>query len=85
MSWTNYFIPSRAKSSKEEVPEAAPVQKDEQHVPYTIGNDTDGNTVMKFNSNGFGMTLTLNEQGVKHLIRMLQASVSDTKTNQLNG
>ena len=84
MSWTNYFIPSRAKSFKE-VPEETPVKKNEHHIPYTIGNDTDGMTVMKFNSGGIEMTLTLNEKGVRHLIRMLEASLSETKTNQLNG
>ena len=83
MSWTNYFTPSRAKSVEAPVPNAP--KTDIQHVPYTVGNDTDGNTVMKFNSDGFGMTLTLNEEGVRHLIRMLEASLPEKKTNQLNG
>jgi len=74
------------KTSKEFMEEAnetypMPVPEDkpaEEECPYTIGPTVDGRTVLKV-TNGYSvMSLTMSEAAVRQMIRLLEATISET-------
>ena len=83
----NFFSPSTAKDyqlkSAGDYKMTTP-RVDEVNIPskhtYSVGIDNDGNTALKLQNNFGTTTLTLNEHGVRQLIRMLEATLPPTQT-----
>jgi len=80
----NFFSPGTAKDyqlASEEIYKTTTPKVDDVNIPgkhtYSVGIDDDGNTAIKL-QNDFGVTtLTLNERGVRQLIRMLEATLPE--------
>jgi len=80
----NFFSPSTAKdyqlASENDYKTTTP-KVDEVNVPgkhtYSVGIDNEGNTALKLQSDFGTTTLTLNEYGVRQLIRMLEATLPE--------
>lgn len=61
-----------------QVPPMPEVKPPAEECPYTIGPTSDGRTVLKI-TNGYSiMSLTMSEAAVRQMIRLLEATVSET-------
>jgi hypothetical protein len=58
------------------MPDVAPAKTSAQQH-YSIGVDSNGNTVMTVYTSTGSTTLTMNNVAVQHLIKMLEASIED--------
>lgn len=75
----NLFNRKTSKEFMEEAVETYTVPSPaEEECPYTIGPTSDGRTVLKI-TNGYSiMSLTMSEAAVRQMIRLLEASISET-------
>ncbi len=70
------FMEEAVETYPTPVPEVKPPTEE---CPYTIGPTSDGRTVLKI-TNGYSiMSLTMSEAAVRQMIRLLEASISETK------
>ena len=51
---------------------------------YTVGNNSDGDTVFKIGGDGYTTTLTMKPDAVRHLIRMLSTSILENSNDNTN-
>ena len=70
------FMEEAVETYPTPVPEVKPPAEE---CPYTIGPTSDGKTVLKI-TNGYSiMSLTMSEAAVRQMIRLLEASISETE------
>lgn len=79
----NLFNRKTAKEFMEDAVETypTPVPEDkpaEEECPYTIGPTSDGRTVLKVSNGYCVMSVTMSEAAVRQMIRLLEASISET-------
>jgi len=66
-------------STTDKVPDVAKsVETESSKLPYTVGVNNDGSTVLTFNYQGSYTSLTMNHAAVRQLIRMLEATLAET-------
>ena len=62
-----------------EIPTWKTGQIDSDENGYTVGKTPAGETVMKMTGDGITTTMTLTENGVRQLIRMLESTIDEEK------
>ena len=62
-----------------EIPTWKTGQTDIDDNGYTVGKTTDGKTIVKMFGDGIITTMTLSEDGVRQLIKLLESTIDEEK------
>lgn len=77
----NLFNHKTSKEFMEDAKETYSLPADEpaEECPYTIGPTSDGRTVLRITNGHSVMSLTMSKAAVRQMIRLLEATISETK------